>query len=251
VTEVSVERLNRFYGAYDEETRLSRDNMHRVEFITTVHVLDREIPKGSKILDVAAGVGKYALYYAHKGHQVWAQDIVVAHVDRMRRIVQETGVTNVDVACGDARDLSRFEDCVFDVVLCMGPIYHMADEQERLDCLRESLRVLKPGGLLAVTYLNTAVEKDPRFRDEVGGVRMDSCFFPSTPQSVAKMLDRLGLRIQDHVATDGFARRVRDLLNQFGEEEFGHWMDFHLQVCRHPAVFTYNYDSLVVCRKEG
>jgi SAM-dependent methyltransferase len=225
--------------------------MHQVEFITTVHVLDREILQESKILDVAAGAGKYALYYANKGHQVWAQDIVVAHVDRMRQIVRETDVANVDVACGDARDLRRFQDCFFDVVLCMGPIYHTANEQERIGCLRENLRVLKPGGLLAVTYLNTAVERDPRFRDEVGGVRVDSCFFPSTPQSVAQMLGRLGLRIEDHVATDGFARQVRGLLNRFGEEEFGHWMDFHLKVCRHPAVFTYNYDSLFVCRKDG
>jgi 2-polyprenyl-3-methyl-5-hydroxy-6-metoxy-1,4-benzoquinol methylase len=48
-------------------------------------------------------------------------------------------VANVDVACGDARDLSRFQDCVFDVVLCMGPIYHIADEQERIDCLRQGV----------------------------------------------------------------------------------------------------------------
>ena len=251
MTEVSVDRLSRFYEAYDEETRLSRDNMHRVEFITTVHVLDRQIVEKSKILDVAAGVGKYALYYASQGHQVWAQDIVVAHVDRMRQIVQETGIANVDIACGDARDLSRFQDCFFDVVFCMGPIYHTADEQERVVCLRENLRVLKPGGLLAVAYLNMPVARDPRFRDEIGGVRMDSCFFPSAPESVAKMLDHLGLRIQDHVATDGFARQVRDLLNQFGEEEFGHWMEFHLKVCRHPVVFSYNYDGLFVCRKEG
>jgi ubiquinone/menaquinone biosynthesis C-methylase UbiE len=251
VTKVSVDRLNRFYEAYGEETRLSRDNMHRVEFITAVHVLDPEIPKESRILDVAAGVGKYALYYASKGHQVWAQDIVVAHVDRMRHIVQETGVANVDVAREDARDLSRFQDDFFDVVLCMGPIYHMADQQERIDCLRENLRVLKPGGLLAVTYMSMPVERDPRFRDEVGGVRMDSCFFPSTPESVAQMLGRLGLRIEGHVATDGLARQVRDLLNQFGEEEFGHWMDFHLKVCRRPVSFSYSYDGLFVCRKEG
>jgi glycerophosphoryl diester phosphodiesterase/2-polyprenyl-3-methyl-5-hydroxy-6-metoxy-1,4-benzoquinol methylase len=161
VTETSVDRLSRFYGAYDEETRLSRDNMHRVEFITAVHVLDRQIAEKSKILDVAAGVGKYAFYYASRGHQVWAQDIVAIHVDRMRQIAQETGLANVDVARGDARNLSRFQDCVFDVVLCMGPIYHMADEQQRIGCLRENLRVLKPGGLLAVTYLNRPVEKDP------------------------------------------------------------------------------------------
>jgi ubiquinone/menaquinone biosynthesis C-methylase UbiE len=251
VTEDPVDRLSRFYKAYDEETRLSRDNMHRVEFITTVHVLDHQIPQESKILDVAAGVGKYTLYYACKGHRVWAQDIVLAHVDRMRRIVRDTGVTNVDVACGDARDLSRFEDGVFDVVLCMGPIYHMADEQERVDCLRENLRVLKPGRLLAVTYLNTPMEQNPRFRNEIGGVRIDSCFFASTPESVAQVLDHLGLRIEDHVATDGLARRVRDPLNQFGEEAFGHWMEFQLKICRHPAIFSYNQNGLYICRKEG
>lgn len=251
MTKTFADRLSRFYEAYDEETRLSRDNMHRVEFITTVHVLDRQILQGSKILDVAAGVGKYALYYASQGHQVWAQDIVAVHVDRMRDIVQETGMANVDVACGDARDLSRFEDGFFDVVFCMGPIYHIAGEQEQADCLRENLRVLKSNGLLVVTYLNTPMEQNPRFRNEIGGVRIDSCFFSSTPESVTRMLHHLGLKIEDHVATDGLARWVREPLNRFGEEAFGHWMEFQLKICRQPAVFSYNQKGLVVCREKG
>lgn len=43
----------------------------------------------------------------------------------------------------DATDMSIFEDESFDVVLNMGPFYHLVDISDREKCIRESLRVLK------------------------------------------------------------------------------------------------------------
>jgi SAM-dependent methyltransferase len=35
-----------------------------------------------------------------------------------------------------------------DAVLLLGPLYHLCEKEERLACLREARRVLRPGGLL-------------------------------------------------------------------------------------------------------
>ncbi len=48
---------------------------------------------------------------------------------------------------GDARRLPH-EDNSADVVLLLGPLYHLTDREERLAALREARRVLRPGGLL-------------------------------------------------------------------------------------------------------
>ena len=59
----------------------------------------------------------------------------------------------MDTAVLDATDLSIFEDGTFDVVLNMGPFYHLLTEEKRDKCLSECIRVLKKGGLLITAYI--------------------------------------------------------------------------------------------------
>lgn len=42
----------------------------------------------------------------------------------------------------------------FDVVLCLGPMYHLLKDEDRIKCIDECLRVLKPDGILAIAYIN-------------------------------------------------------------------------------------------------
>ena len=53
----------------------------------------------------------------------------------------------------DATDMSCFENESFDVVLNMGPFYHLTDDISRNKCLSESIRVLKKGGYLIIAYI--------------------------------------------------------------------------------------------------
>src|SRR4029079_9566439 len=54
---------------------------------------------------------------------------------------------------GDARSLSA-DDASVDVVLLLGPMYHLQELDDRLAALREAARVVKPGGLIAVAAIN-------------------------------------------------------------------------------------------------
>ena len=42
----------------------------------------------------------------------------------------------------------------FDVVLLLGPLYHLPDRADRMTALREARRVLRPGGVLAVAAVS-------------------------------------------------------------------------------------------------
>lgn len=53
---------------------------------------------------------------------------------------------NMEVVQGNALDLSRFEDSTYNSILCLGPIYHLTKKEDRVKCIKECLRVLKPGG---------------------------------------------------------------------------------------------------------
>jgi SAM-dependent methyltransferase len=48
---------------------------------------------------------------------------------------------------GDAR-ATHFADSTADIVLLLGPLYHLTDASERQRALRESARILAPGGVL-------------------------------------------------------------------------------------------------------
>ena len=85
-------------------------------------------------------------------HEVTATDITPRHVGIMDKIIAEKGY-NVKTAVLDACDMSIYGDESFDVVLNMGPFYHLIDEEKRMQCMKESLRVLKKGGILATAYI--------------------------------------------------------------------------------------------------
>lgn len=126
--------------------------MHGAFFLWRNRGLDEVIGAKSNILDCAAGTGVYAFWLADKGHDVTATDITPRHID----IINQTLTTkeySMNTAVLDATDMSCFADDTFDVVLNMGPFYHLITEEQREKCLRECLRVLKKGGLLITAYI--------------------------------------------------------------------------------------------------
>ena len=54
---------------------------------------------------------------------------------------------------GDARTLAE-ADSSFDVVLLLGPLYHLVDEHDRSNALTEAHRVLRPSGLLVAAAIS-------------------------------------------------------------------------------------------------
>ena len=137
------------YENYREENRLTTNNARRIEFLTTTRIMDELLPGNSRVLDCAAGTGIYSFYLADKGHNVTATDITPRHVEIMNHIQKEK-TYKMNTAVLDATDMNIFEDETFDVVLNMGPFYHLTSKEQRTMCMSESLRVLKKGGTFAI-----------------------------------------------------------------------------------------------------
>jgi len=135
---------------YEEDGRLRCSYGHSIEFLTTIHYFDKILPPNSSILDMCAGGGEYAFYLASKGHKVFACDLLEKHVNIMCGKPDASKLMGIEVV--NALDLSRFDEDSFDVVLCMGALYHLFDPTEREKCIAESLRVLKNGGIFAFAY---------------------------------------------------------------------------------------------------
>ncbi|MEV4333334.1 class I SAM-dependent methyltransferase [Streptomyces sp. NPDC049597] len=60
--------------------------------------------------------------------------------------------TGASAELGDARALTA-AGSTYDVVLLLGPLYHLLDREDRLKALAEAGRVVRPGGLVAAATI--------------------------------------------------------------------------------------------------
>ena len=138
-----------YEGGFDEDGRLTEGS---VEWVRSKELVGRVLPQPpARVADVAGGTGVYAVWLAELGHEVSLLDLVPSHVARARERAGAAGVV-VDCVEGDARALP-WPDDTFDVVMVMGALYHLPDQADRLACLREALRVLRPAGALVASYI--------------------------------------------------------------------------------------------------
>lgn len=110
------------------------------------------LPKGARVLDLGAGVGRHALAYARRGFEVSALDAAPEGIAEIARIAAAEGL-QVGTDLGKMTDLP-YGDGVFDHVLSWNVIYH-GDEDVVRASIAEIARVLKPGG----TFMGTMLSK--------------------------------------------------------------------------------------------
>lgn len=113
------------------------------------------------VLDLGAGAGLLGIGAAHRVPRgrvqcvdLWVgKDLSGNQPDRLRRNAALEGVAErVDVLTGDVRALA-LPDASVDVVVSALCLHNLPDEQGRHDAAHELVRVLRPGGHVAVSDL--------------------------------------------------------------------------------------------------
>lgn len=141
--------LAEHYGpALPEDSRLSRTPHGRLELLRTQELIRRYLKAPNlHVSDVGGGTGVHARWLAGDGHRVHVIDPVPEHV------AAAAALHGVSAEVGDARDLPG-ADASVDVVLLLGPLYHLREPNDRARALSEAHRVLRPGGLLVAAAIS-------------------------------------------------------------------------------------------------
>jgi ubiquinone/menaquinone biosynthesis C-methylase UbiE len=136
-----------FYDRAAEHDRLAQGPF-LLEALRTRELIERYAPAPpSTVIDVGGAAGAYALWLADAGYTVHLLDAAPRLVAEARRRSAAAARPLASCAVGDAR-ATPFPDADADIVLLLGPLYHLPSADDRALALAEASRVLKPGGFL-------------------------------------------------------------------------------------------------------
>jgi ubiquinone/menaquinone biosynthesis C-methylase UbiE len=226
-----ADSVGAFYAelGQDEWDRLDTP-FSKIEFLSTLRLIDKYWPGRGRVLDVGGGPGRYTIELLKRGYAVSLLDLspeLLAIADQQLKTLH---LAVEGLYLGDARKLEAFEDNSFDVLLVMGPLYHLTTRSDRLLVLREARRVLKPGGRAIMTYLNswglirTGITdfpehyKDPQFVQSMfreGGLGI---WYWSNPDLAREELAEAGFQTLGYAGAEGFAGGMQPIINQLAKE---------------------------------
>jgi len=144
--------IDSFYSKTAEATRL-QVGLGPLEFERNKELILRYLPKKkSVVLDVGGGPGIYAEWLAEQKQEVYLIDPVEKHIEEATKRSNKSK-NKFKCFLGESRSLD-FPDGFADLIILHGPLYHLQKQSERLDCLKETKRVLKPGGIVLGFAIN-------------------------------------------------------------------------------------------------
>jgi SAM-dependent methyltransferase len=165
-----------YYERAPEESRLGQGPF-QLEEARTRELIHRFVaPPPGLVVDVGGAAGAYSLWLAEAGYSVHLLDLVPRLVAEARRRSRAASRPLVSCRVADARALDMPAECA-DIVLLLGPLYHLTEAGDRERALQEAARLLKPGGWLFVAAISRWAStfdalardllQDPRFAEIV------------------------------------------------------------------------------------
>ena len=186
---------------------------------------------------------------------VTACDLSQHHIDIIKskpnaHMLEDTAVCNT-------LDLSRFENDSFDVVLCMGALYHLREDEDRKRAVTECVRVCKPDGIVALAYITKSGAVLANVNDDASNIgdlmrlvdnTHDAIFICAFPHEMEDIATECGLEKMHHVGVDVIDPISEKLINAT-DEDFQTYMEFHFKVCEDPGIYGVGLHALWIGRK--
>ena len=250
-------------GAEDKRATLSRYT--ELEFYYTKKHLEPYITPQSDVIELGCATGYYGLHFAERCNTYVGVDLTPGNIALFKEKIQRHGLKNVTAQVGDATQLAAIPDEQFDVVLCLGPMYHLpAEERERV--FAECKRICKSGGIAAFAYITkvgvyigACVHDQAReiYPNEQANHSVLQCgkddlrpelFFYTMPEEMEQTAARYGFRKLKNLGTDFFL--TMSIVEQMDEEKFQLFRPLLDQMASYESCTGMSNHALLVCRKE-
>lgn len=212
-----------YQNKYNEDERMAR---RPLEFLRCKEIILRYLNKSNmEIADIGGATGVFSYWLASMGHEVHLLDYMPSHIEQAKENGKKYDLSLSTYTCGDARNVP-YNDEQFDLVLEMGPLYHLQNKQDRVNCLSEAIRILKEDGIVVCEVISRYANllegfqcdliDDEQFLDIlheglISGKHSpgDTSFFTTayfhTPVEIIRELEEAGFTDISIIAVEGFA----------------------------------------------
>ncbi len=254
-----------YYGLFREEH--NTDRLTETETKIIEHLFDKYLPSEGRVLDTAAGHGTFALRFADLGYKVTAGDLIAEHVDTIKSHPNSDKLEGL--YCASPKNLSQFEDESFDILISMGPIYHMKSKAERENFVRESLRVLKPDGYIAFTFMTPMAMtlgqyfSAMRERDTLAKLKAyrklanveknhaADMFYGMTLEEMTDISREYGISILTVASTYGLLYNMVDEIGALSDAEYEEFLSGQIAACEDPFIARYCMRGIFIGKKKA
>lgn len=249
------------YSFGKEDGRATCSRSSSLEFHYTKKHLNGLIKNTDKVLEVGCATGHYGIYYADKCREYLGIDIVPDHIHLFKQKIAESQLSNISCQIGDATNLEDVDSNSFDVVLCLGPMYHLP-LKEREFVFAECTRVCKNGGILVFAYINKigvyagGCILDNRYPNELANncviengtddLRPDTFFF-TTPEEINMIATKYGLSKIKNLGTDFFV--TMNIVDAMSDEQFELMKPLYDQMTSHESCTGMSNHAVLICTK--
>jgi SAM-dependent methyltransferase len=178
------------------------------------------------IADIGGGSGFYAFWLQASGHQVSLIDLSPRNIELSKEYSKKTGIQLTACQTGDATNLEMADE-QFDLVLLLGPLYHLINRDERVKALSEAKRVLRPGGFVLSAVISRYASLFDGFKrdlvvddafekmlvddlntgihlNETGNPEYFTTAYFHTPGEIKKEVAESGLQFEKLIAVESF-----------------------------------------------
>lgn len=143
------------YADGREVGRAEKQGVYNMEFHYTQKALDEYIQQDKRVIELGCGGGYYMMHYAPRCKEYMGMDLSPVNVEITKQEIEKNNLTNAIVQQGDATDMPQIPDESYDVVLCLGPMYHL-NREDRKKCMAECKRICKKDGIIVFAFINKA-----------------------------------------------------------------------------------------------
>lgn len=254
--------IEKYYSNYNEEKQLTSKN-HLPEYLVTMKYIEKYLFPGAKIAEIGAGTGRYSIALAEKGYDVTAVELV----DHNLNILKSKSKThhNIKIYKGNAVDLSFLESAAYDLVLLLGPMYHLFTSEDKRRALSEVIRISKKGGVLFASYCNNDttmykmfykkrileyVDKGMIDENYHAVSTMNEIFCLYRKQEIDALMKAYPVSRLHFVGVDMLSYLYDNKLNRLNKREFAEYMKFLNSICERDDCTGLSMHMLDIFRKE-
>jgi len=264
-----MEKLNKnenyiieFYNRTNEDERFNSKAI-KVEFLTTMKYIHTNLKRKMKILEIGAGTGAYSIPLAKEGYDVTAIELVEKKLNILKDKSQN--LSNLHAFQGNALNLSNFENHSFDMVLVLGPMYHLFTKNEQIKAILEAIRVCKKGGFLMFAYLtHSTIVWDygiihqnislmtKTLLDKTGRIKSvpKEIFNSFFVEDFNKLFKKTRTRFIKNVALDSVAYSLgKEFIEKLDEEQYQNYINWHYNTCERLDQLGLSSHILYICKK--